>query len=279
MGGSKSKVVVDQVNKQINDLSMKIGQECAVNVDQTQDVTINNTGTSIGGSLTMTQTSVVDLQCMQTSGRMNKLAGDISNIISQSAAAAGVGITSAVGGSQANTSTDIKNIIENRLTTENINRTITAIKQGQKLTMNNSGLQFAQSINMSQGAQVFAAAVVNEVNETGIINSMATQIDQKADAKTTNPLDFLVEMTRSVMGAFSLAMLIPILFIIGLIVVIGFVIYKGATGEISIPGFDSAAKPTTAPFQARPTAATLARPRPGTMMRNTMANQAMAAQF
>jgi hypothetical protein len=234
MGGSKSKSVIDSVQQQITQVAMDTVQDCMVSTDQSQVVTSSNAGWQFGGTTRVSQQTDVKSQCFQNSSKQANLQNDITQIIKNAADASGVGITSVIGASTSVAEAKLRTLIQNNITMTNIQKNYNIIKQQQQVTLINtqSGVQIAKSVDISQGASVFAAATLKAVDSTGILNSLALSIDQQSKATTTNPLDFIANIVGSVTSAIST---VWIAIAVAIIAVIGFLAYFVLGPDTSTP--------------------------------------------
>lgn len=233
MGGSKSKSVIDSVQEQITNVAMQVVQDCMVSSSQSQVVSSSNAGWQLGSSIKVLQQTDVSSTCFQDTNKQASLQNQIQQIIKNTASAEGVGLTSVVGASTSSAEVKLRTIIQNNVNMSNIQKNYNIIKQDQQVTLTNtqSGVQFMSSVDISQGATVFAAATLKAVDSTGILNSLAVAIDQQSSAKTTNPLDFLANIIGSVTGAISTVWIVIGLALVAVFGIIVFVLFGDAGGS------------------------------------------------
>lgn len=279
MGGTSSKTVTEQVNEHVTNISVKAGQQCSVIIDQEQSSMIVNTGTMSGSNITMKQATDVDLSCMMKTGQFADLQRDIANAIVQEAKAKGDGLLSAFGASDADAEAKIHNVIKNNVTIENVNKTMIAIRQEQKLNLINQGTMTNVNIDMSQGAEVFAAAMINQITKTGITETIDNKANQIADAETKNPLSFITDLFGVLLSPITSVMNIGTFFMILIFCVVAYVVYTSIInpkpgpqrpleglrpGQTALPGQTTLARPgQTTPGQTTPGQTTLGQATPG----------------
>jgi hypothetical protein len=221
---------------------------------------------------------------MSTSNKMNSMQSDIASAIKQSAEAAGVGLTSMLGGSEADAETRLRNVVSTTISTENLTKSMSIIMQRQTVIAANSGIQIGRDINIKQGATVFAAAVVQEINNNEVINRLKTAIDQKSEATTTNPLDFLANLAGAVLSPITGLTNMWSLFLMVILVAFGYwIFFSGSSNNrvesvaVNRPTINSGPLPqigtnTTAVSNVSTTAATV-----GTTATNTLNTATNAA--
>jgi hypothetical protein len=224
MGGSKSKSVVDSVQQQITDIAMNTVQDCMVLSDQEQVITSSNAGWQFGGTTSIKQQTDVSSTCFQDTTKQSQLQNAIQQVIKNAAEANGVGLTSVIGASTSSAEVRLRTIIQNNVTMSNIQKNYNIIKQRQEVTLINTqtGVQISKAVNISQGAEVFAAATLKSVESTGILNNLSVAVDNQSKATTANPLDFIANIVGSVADAVSTVWMA---IAIAIIAVIGFIAY------------------------------------------------------
>ena len=220
MGGSSSKTVLNQLSETITNMAMQTVQDCLVTADQEQNLNINNSGWNIFGLYKLKQSTDVSSTCFNDSQKQAELQNKIYNAISQASTAQGTAVLSAFGSSSSAAETNLKSIIKNNITMSNIQKNYNMIKQKQNANVNNSGLSFFTSVDMTQGAEVFAASTLQEVISAGIFDKIGTYVDQNSQADTTSPLNIFGDLFG------SLGSSLYYLFIFIVVLVVGFVVYR-----------------------------------------------------
>lgn len=211
MGGSQSKAVIEQLSAVITDISIQSVQNCVVNVDSTQVVKANNTGWDVGGSVVVEQTTEVKQECLQDSQRTQNLQNQIINAISQASTADGIALISAFGASKAEAETKLKSIVQSSINTGSTMNAYNTIRQSQSVEYNNSGVRVGTSFSARQGAQVYAAAVLKQLDNAGVFNTIQNKIDQSAKATTSNPLDIFSNMFSSWTNMFIIIVVVIVI--------------------------------------------------------------------
>lgn len=229
MGGSQSKTTISSLTEAISDIAMETVQSCEVVVQQEQNIVISNSGFSWGGDRKIAQTTAITQECFSDVRREAALQNKIIDAISQSTTSSSIAVLGAFGSSQANASANLTNIVRNNVKMSNIQKTYSEIKQAQTITYNNSGISIADKLDISQGAQAFAAATIKEVEKAGIFNTIEEHIDQTAAAKQENPLDFIAKAIGAVGDVVTSVAFLWIFFIAA--VVIGGVMLFRAMGS------------------------------------------------
>lgn len=224
MGGSSSKSVVESLSQQINEISMSIVQDCVSVSEQRQIVTSENAGWSFGSSLKIVQTSTISSECFSNTKKQTELQNRIYQAVQNAAEANGVGVLSAIGASKSVADTKLITMIRNGVTMSNIQRNYNKIQQTQEVVLRNaaSGVQIFHSVDISQGAEIFAAATLEAVDAAGVFNALTTSIEQQSKATTENPLDFIVKAIGTAFGAISDSFIAIAMIIVA---VIGFIFY------------------------------------------------------
>lgn len=183
MGQAKSTSVINSLSEQIFNITSTTVQECLVSVDQTQNNEINLSGTGIGNTVSVSQATEVSSTCLSNTAKQTEIQNNIINALANSAEA-----KAALGSSESDAVTNISNIVRANVTMSNIQRNTNIIKQTQNNKINISGTQIGNTVDISQGAQVFAASTLKSLESSGIFNTIKTDVDNKAKSEGYDPL-------------------------------------------------------------------------------------------
>lgn len=221
MGGTQSKAVVKQLSEVLTNVCVETIQSCEVVADQSQTITVVNTGFKFWGNYTLKQETEIRSDCFSNTQKETELQNKLIEKISQASTAEGTALLDAFGGSKSVAKTELGNIVKTNITMSNIQKSYSSIKQGQSAEFMNSGIIVFETAELVQGSKLFAAATLKEITNAGIFNTIETYLDQQASAKSNNPFDVLAK----IFGSIALAILFVIVFII-IIIVIGVVAFK-----------------------------------------------------
>jgi len=210
MGSSHSSTVINDLVKSITNISTNIVQDCVVNSTQSQTTSINNSGFTLGQSIGVSQATTISDLCWSSTNLQTKLQNEIINTIQQAAKSNSIALLPTLSGSSSDASTVIKDLITTNVTLSNIQKNYNDIVQKQNTSISNSGLTFLQSIDVTQGAKVFAAATLQTVADTGILNSISQALDQTSTASTNSPLDIFAGMNLGAYGVYIVVFLVVI---------------------------------------------------------------------
>lgn len=229
MGGSESKTTINALSEQITNIASDTVQSCVTTTSQDQLINIVNTGWKLTSNINVEQQTQVSSSCFSDLNKQTELQNKIQNAIAQSSTASGVALISAFGASTADATANLRNRIVNNITMSNIQRNYNEIRQNQQVTYSNAGVIGFDTVNVTQGAKVFAAATLQQLDRAGIFNDIANAIDQKATATTENPLDFIAKIVGSVGSVLMQPIILFILFIAVICLGIVFVMYGGSS--------------------------------------------------
>lgn len=235
MGASVSTTAVNSLSQTISNIASSTVQSCQVASDQSQTVNEVNTGWSLWSTTKLQQSSDISSQCFNDINKQTQLQDSIINAISQATAANGVGILGAFGYSVGTATANLSNIVRNNITMSNIQQSYNAIKQQQTVNYTNSGIVGFKTIELTQGAQLFAAATLNEVDKAGIFNTISSHLDQTSSASVSNPIsDILNGLTSTVMMWIGLIILIIVSIIWGIPMISNYVNKNSASTNEAI---------------------------------------------
>lgn len=208
MGASRSKAVIQSLSEQITNVTIQVAQRCVVISTQKQIVNNRNTGWRIGGSANIVQATTISSNCLQDSQLITQVQNEIINVLSQSAEA-----KAAFGFSDADARINIENRVRNNINASVVNETLVKIEQGQEINNENLNLEIGYTLDVKQGAEAYAAAVLKTVVDSGIMNQIANTVDQEAASSGFDP---------SAIFASSAIIFLVIVFIVIVIAVIVF---------------------------------------------------------
>lgn len=183
MGASHSKKVVNNLTKSISKIAAKSVQDCEILSDSKQSLEVNNSGTKLFGNYTMEQTTDIEAECFTDSQREIKLKNKIAREIAQTIEKEG--LTDVFGLNISEAEANIKTILHNEISMENIQRNYNNIKQAQSAKFNNSGITVFENVKMTQGSKIFAASTLQEMDRIGIINDIEDKVKQKYKSQST----------------------------------------------------------------------------------------------
>jgi hypothetical protein len=177
---------------------------------------VNNTGFRLFGTYRLEQRTEIRSDCFSDIAKQAELQNQIIATISQSATSSNVALLGAFGKSTSEATANLSNIIKNNVTMSNIQRSYNAIKQRQTASFSNSGVIGFETVELTQGSKLFAAATLQEVDKAGVFNQVASFVDQKSTAKMENPLDFIAKA----IGAIGNSVMMSILFFVFILAVV-----------------------------------------------------------
>lgn len=218
--GSKSKTTINNLSQQITNISMSVVQSCVVNSQQSQNLNITNSGFSFWTDYNLEQSTEVSSQCFQDSSKQVQLQNQLINSISQATSADGVALWGAFGSTQSSAKANLTNIIQSNVTMSNIQKNYNSILQTQNVTVSNSGAALFQSVDVKQGAQVFAAATLQTVDSAGVFNTISNYVDQQSSSSQAGPFDFIADIFKGISSQFIYGMLFFVVVIIGIIIAV-----------------------------------------------------------
>lgn len=201
MGALTSKTTINKLSEQINNVAKTTVQTCASSAVQTQYRGVVNNGFSFWSSDKMEQTTTLDASCFNDVKRETDLQNKILETIKQAATSENTSFLPAFGKTNAEAELNLKNRIVNNITMKNIQSSYNLIMQTQSAPFLNNGVDILRSSDMKQGADLFAAATLKELDKTGILNDIKSYLDQDASSKNSDPFAALVELFGSIVMA------------------------------------------------------------------------------
>ncbi len=208
MGQTKSKAAVKSLSEQISSIASSTVQSCVVTSEQTQSQETVNNGWSFWTTVKLDQQTDVSSTCFSDTSKQIDLQNKIISAITNASTAEGVGVVSAFGASKSTAVTNLTAKIQSSVTMSNIQRSYNSIKQSQSAKYTNNGVALFTNIELVQGAKLFAAATLKEMDTAGIFNDIGNYVDQQSSAKTSSPLDVFSGLFDSVYSILFLIFII-----------------------------------------------------------------------
>lgn len=224
MGGSSSKTAINNLSEQITNVAMSTVQSCEVSSVQSQSINASNSGFRLWGNYKLEQTTDISAQCFSDVQKQTELQNKIIQAISQATTADNIALIGAFGRSNAEATANLTNIVKNNITMSNIQRSYNSIKQEQTANFSNSGVVLFDSVSLTQGGKIFAAATLSELDRAGIFNTIQTNLDQSATATMANPLDFIAKTVGAITSSLTMSVIFFIMIIIIAIVGVTFLV-------------------------------------------------------
>ena len=214
MGGSSSKLSSTTFNKSVNDIFVNSIQQCSASGTSEQVINIignkNVTKTQMSQRLTLMQ------DCIQDPKFISKLQTDLISAIKASANAQNPAILGALGKSEAEVDTVIRNDVHNVITTTNMTRLSLSIKNIQAIyIVGNENVTDATMTQISDAVNKSTQSILNDIDS---ITKISNTIDASAEAIQENPISQIIssafegasQVWSSIIGSLTL----PLLFII-----------------------------------------------------------------
>lgn len=188
MGGESSKSTVTSVSENITQVAMNFAQHCQTIVNQRQVNNIMIAGDLTGGTIDASQSLDVDFECISKSDVDTKLQAEIMNQIENAAKTSGITALSALSDISSEANTEIRNMVRSSITRSNLQSQYNHILQTQNNNIIVLGNVTNTTINMRQGAQVFAKATVDILESAGVFNRIKSLADSTAETKSSTPV-------------------------------------------------------------------------------------------
>ena len=220
MGGTQSKTTSEVLTKVTNEVIQEHIAECVTYASQSQQLAFKRIGGSVNiGSLTMRQSLAIDIECALSSETKNAINNDLVNKFKQEADAQGIGLISALGNTQAETETRMRQIINTSVSQKSTQSVKNNIEQSQVATFTDIGGGVTISdATFEQTLEATAKAIINAGGYSQAITKVSNAIDQTAKAKEENPLSPLFDMISSAMQS-GMMLIIGVIMVVALVAI------------------------------------------------------------
>jgi hypothetical protein len=219
MGASQSSATVESINKLVSNVIARNEQHCETRVTLDQSNVEINTGFSFGGSTRLRQYTTIKNECFQDARIQSEIQNAITNAITQTAQSTNEALSLAYSNSEVNTK--LRNIVQNDIKMENIQRNYNDIRNKQQNVYINQGTTFFKGISLDQGSDVLMAAVMKTVSESKQLTDVINDIDQQAKSQNKGLLGFVSDIAKFPMYvALGFVLFIVLLIVMGLVIAI-----------------------------------------------------------
>lgn len=210
MGGSSSKTSVDIVNDAIIDAITSNANNCSSQTTQVQDVEHTGFGLFTGAEQTLNVTT----QCLQKVVVDNSMVAQMAQNIQQQAAANTVALLP--GFSSSRSDTNLKNYLETKITTQNVQNCANSVDQYQRARF--GGVQVG--VYDQQSMDAFHTCMADTLNKNNVAEGIVQNVNQSSSASTdSSPLSqFVSALTTTLL--MPLILLIILVFVIAIIYVV-----------------------------------------------------------
>ena len=215
LGDNSAKTSVDIVNSSIINAITNNVNNCSANSTQNQQVSLGGFGLFTN----ISQSSSLNVSCLQKIQMTNDLSTQIAQKIQQDAKASAIALLP--GFADSDNTAKLANYIQTNVSTNTIQNCAASALQNQVVSV--TGIQIGASV--SQTLKLFSQCLQTALNNNNVSQGIVQDTKQTASSTIQNPLSFLGSL-------FSTPILIMILFFIG-IIIIGIIVYNFIPGSSS----------------------------------------------
>lgn len=228
MGGSQSTSTTASFTAISTKVTSDVIKKCMVTATQDQLLEVSAGGDITLGDIGQKQGVSIDMKCAMSSETQNEIKNAVANALTQAAEAKGSGILSAVGGSGSTTNAYITTVLNNEVSMKDVQETVSGAMQRQKISINAGGNAIIGNVTQEQTASLIAEMIMSSRGYTSAIGTIASQVDQKSTAITTNPIQEMLQGIGQMVEGVTSVITKPMMYIFILIVIIvlGIVLVK-----------------------------------------------------
>ena len=216
MGGVHSRANATTVANIISNVISNDVQNCGFDVNAIQGLNMDGTG-GVFSNNTMTQTITHRTSCSQAATRTGDLQNKIADQIKQFASTQSVALADLVGNSSSDVNTMIENTVANNITYNTIQNCVDAINASQVVHIGGKG-NVAQNNTFTQSLTALVDCLSNTQEVINVANDVSNIIDQHAETKQENPLDFLAKIFGSITTLYVVLVVIIVVAVVVLLV-------------------------------------------------------------
>jgi len=236
-GGSSASSSASQATSIISEVITTNMTNHSSIVHQNQDMRVRG-NYNIVADVTMNQGYEININEATSSDQIAGMQIDITAQLQQKASAESVAFLDVLGGSESEINANIETEIRSLISTENITNIAVQVNQSQGIDISGS-YNIVSNISFNQLGTIIDENVRNLTQTNNLIAKMDTILNQSAKAKSTNPLDAIVDAIRAigdsvgkVLGIGALGLWAPVLLII-MIIGLGYLFSGGGNGVTS----------------------------------------------
>ncbi len=216
--GPKSKNTSQIINDTVNEVLTRNIMNCKTNMVASQRLVVEGSYITVD-NVKMHQAYQLDASCFQDAQNVAKVQTEVENAIKQAAESQGIALLSALGGSQAEVDSRIRNSVKTAINTETIQDVVQNINMEQVLNIRGENA-IVKDVTMEQLGDIVFKNTQAITNDIEALTALKTEAEQTTETTTTSPFQFLVDIVSSVTGMLSNPMILLML-----LVGVGVVIY------------------------------------------------------
>jgi len=228
MGGSSSKSTYEELTKIGYDIANSNTQRCTTSASQSQLVNLRgNKGTVKLGNISQQQGVSIDVNCLFSSTTQNDIQTQLARQITQFAEAKGGDVTAGFGNSSSEVNTNIKNLFQTNINNQSLAESVTSALQSQVIDLAlNEGTIIAADQYQNQSAEVISKAMMDSVQYSGVLQDIATKIDQTAKSKGGGIFSNMFDMIGGIFGDLK-GVIMSIAIAVVVAIALGVLVYGG----------------------------------------------------
>lgn len=219
--GTQSKSTTDVLTSIALDVAQKNISRCVQAATQEQMIAVENVvgNVEISG-VSLKQGMSVNMQCAMSSSMQSDIQSQIANQFTQQAKAEGIALLSALGRTDAEVQTNVRQIFQAHVDQTTLQESVMQALQKQAITVHTvGGSAIISNVTMEQSAEMVATATINSTGYTSAITEIANKVDQSTESKETGPLDTFFTMVKSAISSW-IFMLVGLALIGGIILIV-----------------------------------------------------------
>lgn len=231
-GGPSTQSDMTSLNKAITDVVMETVQDCQYSVDATLSSSFVNKGFVLFASRSSEQHTEISSTCFDSAKKEAEIQNQIVATISNFQSSSGVGLLGAFNQDKTTARTTLDNLVKSSVKMSNIQKNYSNIKARMKESTYNTGTLFFWFEKNVQGAELFAAATLEELNSAKIMTRIEEHLKQENTSKMANPLDFIANAINAIGSSMAMVLIMVILLVvIGIVGIV--VVMRYLTGSTS----------------------------------------------
>ena len=216
-GGSSSKSKTDIFSELVNKAFVKTLQSCQTSVNQVQEIVIHGSNNTVS-NVQMKQQFSGMMKCVQDNQFIADFQAKLANDIKSAAASQSVSVLGALGNSNSEIDTRLRQSVQNIVDTTNMTKLVTTMASTQRIqigsegAVNSSDNNVVENITLEQFNEMLSSNSQKIINQISAVNDLKAQIDQESKATQTNfikgILDGVANIVGEITGPFLIGMIL-----------------------------------------------------------------------
>lgn len=227
MGGASSSSRSESITEVASNAAINVVSKCSTGSSNSQGINITGSSDINISGVDMNQVIKIDISCLQDAKTLTDMQSAIQNSLENSSITKSQALLGAMQRDSSNSSTVIKNIVSQSITSNLISEMANQLNNAQVINISGSSGVKLNGLKFNQVADLVGKNVQNALSQNKIISDA---INESKTSSSTEQTNFISDIINSIMGNFMMMFIIVII----LVLVGGYLALQTGPGRILI---------------------------------------------